>query len=214
MDRRAGRGGDVDAVVHPSPAHAERARHRPDHGPDEACGRRRASAGRAGRRLCRLNPRRKLRAHRLQRVDLARLIALRRRQRRQRLLPSGLRPRECVPACDEPIPEGASLGRAQRDDAQLLAMPLARRSGLEALNAHPLLRGGDCMGDPVVTARDALEIVDPVEHLGDALRREQQRQRVRDRPTRTAGRGDRLGAARRGRADDAGPGVVSSAGRR
>src|SRR5262249_37366416 len=49
MNRSSGSRTDVDALVHPAPAHSERARHRPVHRPDQAVGR--GGRGRGGPRL-------------------------------------------------------------------------------------------------------------------------------------------------------------------
>ena len=53
-DRRPGRRGDVDALVHAAPAHPEAAHDGPVHGPDEPGGGGRAGARRARRRACAL----------------------------------------------------------------------------------------------------------------------------------------------------------------
>ena len=122
VDRRAVADADVDPLVHPSPAPAERARDRPLHRPDQPrvrrCLRRAAVLRLRGADL-----RSDSRARRLERVDLLRLRPLGRGQRGEILELLLLRRREIVARTDELVAHRPRLRRPRPDHRRLARSP-------------------------------------------------------------------------------------------
>ena len=150
MDRRAVADADVDALVHPAPAPAERAGDRPGDGPDQSGRRRRphwrvalGGADRHGERL----------ARRLERVDLARLGAFRRGELGEvDELPLARR-REIVARSDELVVHLAGLGGPRRDHCRLGVDAGAQRRRLRMRSAHLHLARRDLARDAPVLHR-------------------------------------------------------------
>ena len=111
-------------------------------------------------------------------VDVRELLALDRRQLLEILLPLDLSRDHPTPGGRQPVAQRANLTYAHGDDSRFLAMPLARRPRLLALAAHPGLHRADLVRDAFVLVGDPLQVVEHVERVREARRREQQRQRV------------------------------------
>src|SRR5579859_5019754 len=185
-DDRPGRGGvnrstrrdaDVDPRVEAPPARAEGARDRPGDGPDEprrARGCRGPVAGLGG-----LDLGLESRARRLDRIrlgDVRSLLRLRPNEE-ARLARGGAG--ELVLARHELADEVRLLLHARVDRALLLLHALPRLRRLDSRNLDLPLRGRDLGGDALVLRGDRAEVVDLVEHVLEALRRQQQIDRRR-----------------------------------
>ena len=106
------------------------------------------------------------------------MLALGGRQLREVLLPLDLRCDETAARRREPVAQSARLTNTKRDDTCFLAMALARRPRLLALCPHSLLGRPHLVGDALVLVGDAVEVVEQVECIGEARRRQQKRERV------------------------------------
>src|SRR5919197_1609598 len=180
MDRSAVWDADVDPLVHAAPAHAERARDRPLHRPDEPA-RGDAAAGRAGRgtpRLGGLDLGRELCAHLREPVRLVQVLALALLDRCQAL--PLLRPRrdERRSARHQAVAHGPLLVRPSRD-----RLRLGRHAGADLLRArtrggHGFLGRVDLVREPLILGADLVQVVELVDEVGEARGGEEDGHRV------------------------------------